>query len=49
MQKNKFLYIYTCVIAQNTSFNLTNNKNKTPHFFALITLFNNAQTESIRN
>ena len=37
------------IVAQNTLFNLTKNENKTLHFFALIDLFNNDQTELIRN
>ena len=44
----KYKFLYTSVAAQNTSFNLTNNKNKKPHF-ALITLFSNVQTELIGN
>ena len=44
-----YKFLYTNFIAQNTSFNLTKNKKKTLHFFALITLFKNVQTELIRN
>ena len=29
----KYKFLYTSFIAQNTSFNLTKNKNKTLHFF----------------
>ena len=36
------------IVAQNTLFNLTKNENKTLHFFALINLFNNDQTEVIK-
>ena len=45
----KYKFLYTSFIAQNTSFNLTKNKNKTLHFFTLIILFNNDQTEFMRD
>ena len=45
----KYKFLYTSLIAQNTSFDLTKNKNKSLHFFALITLFNNVQAELIRH
>ena len=45
----KYKLLNTSFIAQNTLFNLTKNKTKTQHFFSLVTLFKNNQTELIRN
>ena len=47
----KYKFLCTSFIAQNTLFNLTNNKNKKqdPALFCIITVFNNYQTELMRN